>query len=86
MNEDERRALILGVVENQLRDNTPPETRETLERLMASGTSREEALRLIGCVLAAEIFDVLKHQREYDRQRYVDRLHDLPKLPWETTK
>lgn len=84
MNEEERRALILGIVENQLRDNNPPETRETLERLMASGIEREEALRLIGCVLASEVFGILKHQRDFDLKSYVGHLHALPELPWET--
>ena len=83
MQEAERRALILGIVENQLRDNNPPETRATLERLMVRGIEREEALRLIGCVLAAEVFGILKHQHVFDLKRYVEHLHALPELPWE---
>jgi len=30
-------AAVLEVVENQLRDGTPPETKQTFERLMADG-------------------------------------------------
>jgi hypothetical protein len=74
MNKAERRALMIGVVENQLRDNNPPETRQTLERLMASWIDKHEALRLIACVVATEIFGVLKEQRPYDRESYVERL------------
>ena len=74
---------ILEVVENQLRDGTPPETRSTLERLMADGRSREEAVKLIGCVVSTEIFDVLKNQEPYNETRYVAALRALPKLPWE---
>ena len=33
------RVAFLAVVENQLRDNDPPETRQTLERLQAEGYS-----------------------------------------------
>jgi hypothetical protein len=33
------RAAIMEVVENQLRDNTPSETRPTLARLMGQGYS-----------------------------------------------
>ena len=33
-------ALIYEVVDNQLRDGTPPETRQTLERLIAEGHTR----------------------------------------------
>jgi hypothetical protein len=39
---------ILEVVENQLRANDPPETRQTLDRLLASGYSRKDAIKLIG--------------------------------------
>jgi len=35
------RAAFLEVVDNHLRDNNPPETKETLERLMAEGYSAE---------------------------------------------
>lgn len=84
MTKDERRALIIDVVENQLRDSNPPETRATLERLLAGGTERDEAMRLIACVVASEIFDVLKEQREFNLARYVRRLEALPAMPWET--
>jgi hypothetical protein len=77
------RRAILEVVENQLRDGTPPETRATLERLMADGCSREEAVKLIGCVVATEIFDVLKDRQPFNESRFVAALQRLPKLPWE---
>lgn len=35
--------IILQVVFNQLRSNQPPETKETLERLIAEGHSKEKA-------------------------------------------
>ena len=72
---------ILQVVENQLRENDPPETRATLSRLVAEGRSEPEAKRLIACVVAAEIFDVLKSRRSYDHDRYVAALAELPELP-----
>jgi hypothetical protein len=74
---------ILEVVENQLRDGTPPETRATLERLMADGRSREEAVKLIGCVVSTEIFDVIKNDEPFNETRYVAALRALPRLPWE---
>lgn len=77
-----RRAL-LEVVENQLRDGTPPETRETLARLTAAGHTRERALELIACVVSAEVFDVLKSGQPYDQARYLAGLRALPRLPWE---
>jgi hypothetical protein len=77
-----RRALM-EVVENQLRDGTPPETAETLSRLVAQGYPREEAMELIAHVACSEIFDVLGHHQRYDESRYVAGLRRLSRLPWE---
>jgi hypothetical protein len=74
---------ILEVVENQLREGTPPETRASLQRLMAEGRSREEAVKLIGCVVTSEIFDVLKNHEPFNETRFVAALRALPRLPWE---
>lgn len=75
------RAAIFEIVENQLRDGTPPETKQTFERLVASGHSVEEAKRLIGVLVSYEIFDILKHQKPFNQARFVNRLRRLPKLP-----
>jgi len=79
----ELRRAILEVVENQLRDGTPPETQATLDRLLAAGHSRAEAIELIACVVSAEIFDVLKRGQPYQEQRYLAGLRALPRLPWD---
>ena len=78
--------MLLEVVENQLRDNNPPETRATPQRLMAAGNNRDEALRLIGCALAAELYEVLQHGSEFDPARYSRYLRALPAMPWDTKK
>ena len=75
-------AAMYEVVDNQLRDGEPPETKQTLERLMAEGLSQSEARRLIAAVVASEIFAVLKRKRPYDRARYVAALAQLPEMPW----
>ena len=79
----ELRRALLEVVDNQLRDGNPPETRATLERLLAEGFSREQALDLIACVVCSEIFDVLKSGRPYEEGRYLAGLRGLPRMPWE---
>jgi hypothetical protein len=56
------KAIILEVVNNQLRANDPQETRSTLERLIEEGHSEETAKKLIGCVVTSEIFDVMKNK------------------------
>lgn len=77
------RRAILEIVQNQIRDNYPPETKETLDRLMAEGISEEEATKLIACAVSSEIFHTLKHQEIFNEERYVKNLKKLPKLPWE---
>jgi len=75
--------MILEVVENQMRDNDPSETRKTFDRLSQEGHSDEDAKRLIGRLVASEIFDVLKKQEEFNPERYVKALNNLPELPEE---
>ncbi len=72
---------ILKVVDNQIRDLTPPATRETFDRLVREGVTEDEARRLIARVVASEIFDVLKHEQPYDEERYLKALKKLPELP-----
>ena len=68
---------ILEVVENQLRDNKPPETRETFERLLRKGYSEEDAKKLIGTAVVFEVFNVLKEQEPYNEKRYIRALKEL---------
>ena len=73
--------LILEVVDNQIRDLDPPATKSTFDRLVQEGHSRNEARRLIGCVVATEIFEVLKVKQPFDQKRFEEALHKLPELP-----
>ena len=72
---------VLDVVENQIRQLNPPATKETFDRLIREGHDQDEARRLIGCVVASEIFDILKNMEPYDETRYVAALRKLPELP-----
>ena len=74
---------ILEVINTQISENDPPETKQTLNRLQEEGFSEEEALKLIGYVVASEVFSVLKENRQYDRDKFISALNDLPGLPWE---
>jgi hypothetical protein len=85
MEQVNRRAnkAIIRVIKNQIHQNKPPETRETFDRLLGEGYAKDEAYRLLGCVLTAEIYDMMKQERVFDESLYVKRLRDLPKLPWD---
>ena len=71
------KAAILEVVENQLRENNPPETRQTFERLLAAGYSRKQAVEMIGSAVVEEIWAVLHDQQPFDRARFTALLEQL---------
>jgi hypothetical protein len=75
-------AAILEVVDNQLRDLTPPETKETYDRLVGSGISDEQARRLIAVALLDEMNLMVKNMEYYNEERYIAALRKLPRLPW----
>ena len=77
------RQAILEVINNQIRDNDPPETKQTYDRLQKEGFSKKETLKLIGNVVASEVFAVLKENRKYDNDKYIAALKALPDLPWD---
>jgi hypothetical protein len=76
-------AAIMEVVENQLRGNDPPQTRQTFDRLIDAGYPEKEVKRLIGCVVSAEIFDILKKNEPFSLERFVKGLNKLPAMPWD---
>jgi hypothetical protein len=71
------KALILEVVENQIRAGDPPETRQTLERLLAAGYSRKQAVEMIGSALVEEIWGMLHDNKPFDRARFRGLLEGL---------
>jgi hypothetical protein len=77
------REQILQVVENQLRTNDPPETKQTYKRLTESGISDEDARIYIGQCVVVEIYDVLKNQQPFNQERFVSNLKKLPEEPFE---
>ena len=70
----------MEVVENQLRDLDPPETKQTFDRLLKEGIDEAEVRRLIACVVVSEIFDVLKSGKPYNAERSADALARLPQV------
>ncbi len=77
------RAAFLEVVDNQLRDNDPPETKETLERLMKEGYSAKKAKEMIAQAVVVEAFIIMKTQSTFNRERFIRNLKALPQEPKE---
>ena len=70
-------ALILEVVENQLQANDPPEIKQTLNRLLAAGHRRQQAIEMIGSALVEEIWNIFHERKPFDRERYAALLEKL---------
>jgi uncharacterized protein YoaH (UPF0181 family) len=80
MNDKTVKDAFMEVVVNQLETGDPPETKTTLERLMAAGNSRGEALQLIAAVARNEMQAMLAAGRQFDNARYAKLLAKLPEL------
>lgn len=74
-------AAVLEIVDTQLRDGTPPETRQTFERLVAAGYTPEGARQLLAHVVIREIFQVMARGEMYNQARFIAALQRLPALP-----
>lgn len=73
---------LIETVENQIADGEPKKVKETLMRLVMTGTPREEAIQWIACALAVEIFDIMKHEASFNAKRYDLHLDELPNMDW----
>ena len=73
----------MEVVENQIMDNDPPEAKETLDRLMSEGISEEDAKIYLAQAVCVEIWDTMANQKEFNIERYVRNLRNLPREPSE---
>jgi len=74
---------IFEIIKNQLRDNDPPETKNTYDRLIKSGFDDFQTRQMIGQCLAVELFDVMKFGKPYNNERYIKNLRALPKEPFD---
>ncbi len=70
---------ILEVVDNQLKANDPPCTKETYGKLLDAGYSKSEAKDKIGAVVLTEIYDILKEGHSFDEEKYKNSLEEMLK-------
>ena len=62
--------LIFEVVENQIRDNNPPETKVTWDRLKAAGYTDFQVKKKIGGVIAEHLYYIMKDKVPMDLEKY----------------
>jgi hypothetical protein len=77
------REALFEAIENQMKGEGPPETKETFDRLRASGYSRNKTMELLACALLVELDEMVREKRPYDAASYIRKLKALPQLPWE---
>jgi len=77
------RAALSEVVEHQMRDGDPPETKETYDRLIADGHVHDETMRLTSHVVLFEMNDCTREEQPFNKGRFVVALNALPELSWD---
>lgn len=77
------REQIIGIIKKQLKDNDPPETKITYDRLINNGFDDFQTKQMIGQCLSVELFDVIKFGKPYNNERYIKNLKALPKEPFD---
>lgn len=78
--EETLQAMLIEVVENQLREGEPAVTAETFSRLKAEGHSEKEVKLLIAAVLLLEMNDMVKENRPFNEVQFAADMRQLPEL------
>ena len=68
---------IKMIVEFQVEENDPPETRKALDRLVAAGRDRNQAVEIIADAITEEVWGVLRGQKDFDRGEFRLLLENL---------
>jgi hypothetical protein len=69
--------LIIKSVEIQIRDNDPPVTKATFERLMAAGHDDATAKEMIASAIAEEIYLMMQDNRKITEEKFGEKLAKL---------
>jgi len=77
------RAAFIEIVDNQLAANDPPETKQTLDRLLREGWSHDDAKALLCQCVITEVFRIGKYKEAFNQKRFLYNLNNLPNEPVE---
>ncbi len=73
---------VFEAINNQIQNDDPPQTKQTYDRLMKAIKNHDEVMKYIGVVMMAEILDILKSRKPFNKKRYIGRLNKLPDISW----
>lgn len=71
------KALVMGVVDNQINENNPPISSITYKRLMEAGNSSKVAKEKIAAIVAENIYDIMTGGNSFDEVKYTRELEGL---------
>lgn len=73
----ELKKAILEVVENQIKENNPPITSQTLQRLLNDGYTKNEAKERIASAVVEQIYDILTYHKPFDEEKFNTTLKNI---------
>ena len=71
------------IISQQIESNDPPVAKETYDRLIGLGWSKEEAFKLVSQCVVLELFLMVNDDQDFDMHRYAYNLKALPNEPKE---
>lgn len=71
------RSTILEIVDNQLSENNPPETKLTFQRLIELGYTELQAKEKIGAVVTEQIYYTMKYKKAFNLEKFIEGLDRL---------
>ena len=75
-------ATLHVLVENQLAMNDPVEAAAAIDRLVADGLSRHDAVHAVGWLVSDYMNEAVKKQQPIDREGYVNELKTFDAERW----
>ena len=74
-------AIIHAAIETQVAQGHAAASR-ALERMLAEGLDRHDAVHAVGSVMAKHMFDIMKHGQSFDEKAYATDLDALSAERW----
>jgi len=74
-------AIIHAAIETQVAQGHAAASR-ALERMLAEGLDRHDAVHAVGSVMAKHMFDIMKHGQTFDEKAYATDLDALSAERW----
>jgi hypothetical protein len=73
-----RHVAMHQVVANQLLADDPPETWQTVQRLISLGYDWHNVVHMIAALVSEDVYRAMKEHRRFDPGDYARRLNELP--------